>query len=148
MGKQLVLYLSVPKHDDSDAARAYVITTEDAWRAKGWTVFRPTRAETMTSHRLVHVNFDDEMAQDITLLLKAHAVALMPGWQTDRATLIEEAVARMFDKRIYDAAHPIDHPVTDHPYATGWDGTHQYQCCGKPDYCHLDGWVTFGRANR
>lgn len=145
MAKQLTVFLSVPPHDGSAAARAAIDEVADRWTAKGWLVLRPTRPLT-SGLRPVRLSFDETMADDVVLVMRSQALVQLPGWQADRACLVDEAIARLFGKRIFDAAHPLEHPVTDHAYASGWDGRTQHQCCGKPDYAHLDGWLTFGRA--
>lgn len=72
---------------------------EDFWADMGWNVLNPAR------------NFDGEtgrprkeyMRADYKAVLKADAIALLPGWQGSEGSMAELSVAQELELEIYDA---------------------------------------------
>lgn len=79
------------------------------WRANGYEVLNPAENFMGDTSR----EYREYIRADLDMLLKADAIALLPGWQQSRGARYELHTAQLLNLPVYDAESqlPIDPPA-------------------------------------
>lgn len=94
-----VVYLAGPMSGYKDFNFPAFHAAADEWRQAGWDVLNPAETFGGDTSR----TYADYMREDLALLLKADAIAFLPGWRQSKGAMFEHGVAMMLGLEMYDA---------------------------------------------
>lgn len=115
---ELVLYLSGPMSGVPDYNRPLFHATAKRLRDEGYIVINPAEHELEDG-----ATWEEYLHDDIELLLRCNAVAVLPDWKSSRGATFEVFIATKLGMPIYDAEtmHRID--INYIGYTIGCEGS-------------------------
>lgn len=102
-----IVYLAGPMTGIEDFNYPAFDAAEAAWKARGWLVESPTKAGRDWGYNKPYHWY---VRAGIQQLLRANAIAMLPGWQKSRGAKLEYLLAQAFGFPVYDAItfEPLD----------------------------------------
>lgn len=123
------IYLSGPVRGKVASYHAFRLA-DKLFRDKGWEVCNPTNAYGGRTDLPIAAY----MVYGLTKLLACDAIALLPGWESSRGSMLELLVARACGMRTYDA-------TTGEAFTVVWPGVYH----AAPEGYWDDGWESLTR---